>query len=416
MRGPHVLVANVHFAPLTYGGATVVAEEVARALKNQWDYRITAVSTCEMTDLVPYAMICTEQAGIRCYLINLPPHRSQVARYSNPQITERMMEILMVEEPDVVHAHCLQDLGTGPLEAAQDRGIPTILSTHDYWWLCERQFMVRVDEAACGQDPVQLEGCARCLTSRAAGRARRSHLDRVVAGVSQVTYPSRFAKDLAERSGFAKGKGRLWQNGIALPGRDFEHLRQSRRHGDGRFTFGYLGGPATLKGWPLIREAFAGIEREDFAVLLADGSRDGHWWRGVDLSDLPGDWRVQPRFEQAKMDHFYAGIDLLLFPSQWSETFGLVVREALARGIPVIQTDCGGAAAHGLDLGEDLLPVGGGADPLRRRLEYWLSRGPGTVTPFAARSFYDQAAELDAVILSLLSQGDTFRTTPLADA
>jgi glycosyltransferase involved in cell wall biosynthesis len=70
--------------------------------------------------------------------------------------------------------------------------------------------------------------------------------------------------------------------------------------------------------------------------------------------------RIVPAYTQDTMEAFFAGIDVLLFPSQWKESFGLTVREALARDVWVIATEGGGPAdaiAHGVN--GTLIPLDG---------------------------------------------------------
>lgn len=87
---------------------------------------------------------------------------------------------------------------------------------------------------------------------------------------------------------------------------------------------------STIKGWPIIRAAFAQIEREDFRVILVDALPNGEWWTDHSLADSSGTPEIHPKFFQAEMDEFYAQIDTLLFMSQWKETFGLSIGEASA--------------------------------------------------------------------------------------
>ena len=67
------------------------------------------------------------------------------------------------------------------------------------------------------------------------------------------------------------------------------------------------------------------------------------------------DWKIKGKlivsdgFDQETIDEFFNQIDVLLFPSQWKESFGLTVREALVRDIWVIATDSGGTI-------EDIIP------------------------------------------------------------
>ena len=393
MTDRHILICNVFFAPNTYGGATIVAEEVARALRRQTGWRVSALSLWARDDLLPYSATRCHADGIDSYLIALPPHRRAVEAYANPQVTEVLGGLVDTLAPDLLHVHCVQDMGAGVIETAATRDIPVVLSVHDYWWVCPRQFMIRPDQTFCGQSPIDPRACRACVPSMSGLRTRQGVLMRQAAMAGIVTYPSHFALDLCETSGLAPGRGVVWQNGVHPPGPTFFADQKARRAADPRLSFGYLGGPARLKGWHDIRAAFSGLERGDFRVTLVDGSTDASWWTDHRFDDLPGDWQVRPRFGQNDMDSVYAGIDVLLFPSQWKETFGLAIREALARGIQVIQTDSGGTTEHA---GRDhmrLIPIGAGPGPLREQIEAALEIGQTIRAPIPVTRFDDQAAE-----------------------
>ena len=400
----HILLVNVFFAPFSYGGATVVAEQVAHALIRQGGTRVSAVSLISRSDLAAYTVLKADKDGIPNYLINMPSGRDYSQMYDNPQVTQVLAGLIDSLAPDVMHVHCVQEIGAGIFEMAREKAVPTVLSVHDFWWICDRQFMIRVDERYCAQNPVQIENCRACVEDFDAAKARFERLSAMGGLADLVTYPSRFARDLSEASGFAPGKGVVWENGVSLPDDGFFDAQAARRAADPRLSFGFVGGPSQIKGWPIIRRAFAGLTRRDFRGLVVEGSLDGSWWAGHDLSPLPGEWQIYPRFTQAEMDAFYAQIDVLLFMSQWKETFGLAIREALARGIQVIQTDSGGTVEHGAVIPEALIPIGAGPEVLQPQLEATLERGYAGTEPHPVTSFDDQARAfselMDRVLLT----------------
>ena len=388
----HIVVLNVFFAPNSYGGATIIAEQVARELVHRHGRRITAISAMNRPELAPYAVMKVEKDGIRNYLINMPKRRSYAEVYDNPKVAGIVSDLLDMLQPDLVHAHCLQDIGAGVLSRIKQRGVPVVLSVHDFWWICERQFMIRPDQRYCGQDPVKIEDCRGCVADLPRAKTRQSALLAEAAQVDVITFPSQFAHDLSVRSGMTAARMVVWENGVSLPLPGFFEAQAGRRAQDKRLVFGYLGGPSQIKGWPLLKPAFQGLNRDDFAGYLVEGSLDGTWWNGLNLSRLKGDWRIHPRFHQDQMDAFYARIDVLLFLSQWKETFGLAIREAAARGIRVLQTDSGGTTEWAGAQPETMLRIGDGPEVLRDRIERLLKAGADHPAPLAnVTSHADQA-------------------------
>lgn len=403
-RKPSVLVINVFFAPYTYGGATIVAEQVARRLKSEHDYNVTAISVTCNESLAPYSVIKTEHAGVPNYVINLPFHRNYAEAYDNPQVGEAVERLLWRIAPDVVHLHCIQDLGAGLIPMIKRHKIPMVLSTHDFWWLCERQFMIRMDGRYCGQDPIRIENCRLCATDWERARSRDNRLKEAASLVDVITYPSKFSQSLCERSGLKSRRSLVWANGVKLPSDCFFEQQAKRREDtNGRIAFGFVGGPSQIKGWPMIRRAFEMIDRDDFDGYLVDGSMDSSWWTGVDLSGLKGNWQIHPRFTQDDIDSFYAKIDVLLFMSQWKETFGLTIREALARGIKVIQTDSGGTTEHPAAKPAEMLQLGDGPAQLLPHLKRVLEPGGAVQEPLAVTGFSMQTAEMAACLQQLIA-------------
>ncbi|MEM9342005.1 MAG: glycosyltransferase [Pseudomonadota bacterium] len=399
----HVMIINVFFAPQSYGGATLVAEQVAQHLMADHGVQVSAVSAMSRADLQPYAILKAEVGGVVNRMINLPADRSYPLRYANPDVAERITRIVRQVQPDLVHVHCVQDIGADVLAALHGLGVPTVLSLHDFWWLCERQFMVRLDGTYCAQDPVRIEGCRGCVDDFARAQARQSRLDMLAPMADLITCPGEFARGLYARSGFPSDRLTVWENGVRPPGPDFFAAQKARRERDPRHVFGFVGGPSAIKGWPLLQDTFSSVPRGDFCGLLVDGSLDGSWYAGRDLTRMSGEWSVVPRYGQDEIDGFFSQIDTLLFLSQWKETFGLTIREALVRGVRVIQTDSGGTMEHGAAEHARVVPIGCTPSHLLTEVMGALD-GPRGGPPIWVRTYAEQATDFLSLVRPLLGQ------------
>lgn len=123
-------------------------------------------------------------------------------------------------------------------------------------------------------------------------------------------------------------------------GIDTELFSPSKRTAhDGVVRLGYVGRITPEKNVRFLRElecglAAAGVPPFRFLVV-GDGS-EGKWLsRHLENADLPGIRRGESLAEA------YANMDVFTFPSR-TDTFGNVVLEALASGIPAVVTDAGG--------------------------------------------------------------------------
>ena len=104
----------------------------------------------------------------------------------------------------------------------------------------------------------------------------------------------------------------------------------------------FIGGWSVHKGAATLREAFARLHTRDVCLTIIDYglARDEEYM--VDWHETPVCFRGPLALEE--MGAFYATVDVLLAPSTWPESFGLVTREALSAGVWVIATNAGALA------------------------------------------------------------------------
>jgi glycosyltransferase involved in cell wall biosynthesis len=150
---------------------------------------------------------------------------------------------------------------------------------------------------------------------------------------------------------------------VARPGTDPAPLADGSADGASLLAVGAV---TALKGYDVLAAALASLD-------------DLRWTcRGV------GTTAIQPALAaevgttvhltgpltRAELDATYAEADLLVLASR-AETYGMVVTEALARGVPVLASDVGGVR-EALGTGGALVPPGD-ADALATALRTWLT-------------------------------------------
>jgi glycosyltransferase involved in cell wall biosynthesis len=106
--------------------------------------------------------------------------------------------------------------------------------------------------------------------------------------------------------------------------------------------FAFIGGWSVHKGAAVLKEALASVKARNLELTIIDyGLGKGEVrkleWGGLDVCF------TGPR-ALGEMAEFYGSLDVLLAPSIWPESFGLVTREALSAGVWVIGSDVGALA------------------------------------------------------------------------
>jgi glycosyltransferase involved in cell wall biosynthesis len=238
----------------------------------------------------------------------------------------------------VVHVHgYTKSLSASPIRSATDRGFQVVCTLHDFFSACPNGAFFNFNE----NKPCHLKGLSpSCITTNCDKRHFRHKLYRV-------------ARSMAQRhlGNFPAGVG----NYIALSNRSLELLRPYLPRSA---SVHLLANPIAIdRSMPVNVAsntraiAIGRLDPEKGIKMFVDAARQTRFpitlvgegpWRGYaeeyDGCDVTG-WLTRPAvlaaMEQARC---------LVFPSLWYETFGLVVEEAAARGIPAIVSDVSAAA------------------------------------------------------------------------
>jgi glycosyltransferase involved in cell wall biosynthesis len=141
-----------------------------------------------------------------------------------------------------------------------------------------------------------------------------------------------------------------------------------------------VGAVTRIKGQDVLLDALALMDGRGWHCLCVgslerDWAFAAHLRRRVAAGGLHGRVRFTGAQTGVALARSFGGADVLVLPSR-AETYGMVVTEALARGLPVIAADVGGvpeALGHGADgVRPGLLVSPDDPDALRDALRAWL--------------------------------------------
>lgn len=336
-----VMIVNIHFSPESFGGATLVAEETATRL-HAAGHEVVVVTGSHDQRIPPGDYRRYSAEGLPVIAIRHMCDGSVAQQYDNALATAAFERILAATRPDVVHFHAIQMLGVGVVEAAQKAGIPTVVTAHDAWWLCERQFMVRANGRFCGQQAINPDVCATCVPDAAEHLARQQRSLAILATCARVLVPSEFWRSVMVDSGVPSTLVRVNANGVSRPPAGWKRPVRV-----GPLRMGYVGGVNDVKGYPQIIAALQHLKRSDYELKVVDAmSNLGAVGFNQDNWPVPGYVNIVPGYDRDGLDDYFGSIDVLLFPSQWKESYGLTVREAMLRGVWPIVTDGGGTVEN----------------------------------------------------------------------
>jgi Glycosyltransferase Family 4 len=96
-------------------------------------------------------------------IVNNWEFRSFDETYASPRLNDRITSLLDAVRPDVVHVHSLLNLSLDLPRLARERGIPTVVTLHDYPMVCISggQRLHRAEQHVCAT--IDADRCARCF-------------------------------------------------------------------------------------------------------------------------------------------------------------------------------------------------------------------------------------------------------------
>ncbi len=371
-----IALASNNFPPEFQGGTERVTLALASALAELGDdvFVVTGSERPHEGDDV----IEEDVAGLTVLRVPRLPDEVYGLELRRPRLMNVVESLLVERGAEVLHLHHWANLSIELLRRAERRGIPSIATLHDMWTTCPRFFRQPPDGLTC-PDGDGREPCGRCvalsieqpLWKLRLGVANR---DREILAelhtARRVTAPSAScAQSIAAHV--------PWPEPIeVVPHGLLENVSaEVRFDGEPRtpFRVGTFGNLVRSKGVATLVEAMRGVDGAElhlFGKVLEEGL-EGEL---RDLAERGGVTMVNHGWFDAGDRHPARELDLAVFPSQCVESYGLVVEEALARGVPVVVSDLGALSERIGDGG--IVTPAGDAETLRATLQSVVSE-PG---------------------------------------
>lgn len=395
-----ILVVSAHYPPNFVSGGTLQPQRLARGLRDRGHEVSVYAGWLDSARKPLETWTEADETGMSVRWAVTTPWIGWDDRrnWDNPGVTADFAGHLRDVTPDVVHFHSLQGLGAGLLAEAARAGAAVVVTMHDFWWVCSRQFLVDTAMRPCSL--VVDAGCCPCEVDHAWLEGRNRWLACALAHADLVLAPSTPAAEVFAANGVDPARLKVDENGLpgGLPVGD----RPLARH-DGTLRLLYTGGSNPMKGVDVLLAAARRLAPVPGWTLRAYDVDTYLTRSSTSVDGLPVE--VLPAFDPADVEEVYAWAEVLVLPSVMRESHSLVTREALVRGLPVVCTDTLGPEEV-VEPGSNGLVVAAGdaralAGALRRLVEepgLLAALREGASRPPAVRSLDDQVAGLEATL------------------
>jgi glycosyltransferase involved in cell wall biosynthesis len=285
------------------------------------------------------------------------PTRRFLATFGDTPIERDFGRVLDESRPDLVHVQHMMGLPAALLDTLHRRRIPTVITLHDYWWICANaQLVTNYDQSICAGPRRDWFNCSRCALARGGADAlrlaapglspllavRERLVRRGLHNASRIIAPTEFVKTWYTAYGLRDAPIDVLPHGIELPAAVGAH----EAHDPSGLTharFAYIGGLTWQKGVHVLIEAFNRLPAGSELWIAGDESADPAYAASLRASAGPG-VRFFGGLTHAQVWDILGQVDVVAVPSLWYETFSLIVHEAFAAGRPVIASRLGALA------------------------------------------------------------------------
>ncbi len=340
-RPRRVLVVSGIYPPYSFGGAEVMARIGAVGIAGR-GHEVQVLGTYRDSDAPRWKHTLTHDEGtlVHHYSVKYYDNFPGYARHHRaPEAEEAFAELIARWRPEVVHFHNIQTLSHRLIDIAEDAGIATLMTLHDYWPICFKHTRVLNDGRECPRGGFACLSCrpqiedAPEVSMVERNAAVRGSLDRL----RLLLAPAQYIMDRFVENDMPRERLRHHPYGIDLaPFARVAAARQPRTP----LRFGFIGYIGDHKGIFILAEAVKQLVG-DFKLLVY-GVGDKEPDLAAALSSLGNKVEMRGPCPHDRIAEAFAAIDVMVLPALWPDNFPVSIIEALASATVVVASRAGG--------------------------------------------------------------------------
>lgn len=293
--------------------------------------------------------------------------------YDSPVLGEQARHFLAEFKPDVVHVSSCYTLSARPVFQVKQMQLPLVMHLHDYWHICARHTLLHKDDTVC-TGPETTRKCQQCMLAgtkaqTASGKilnpaqqaavferlgkvswltrapslrgilgnyARRREMTLAACAAADVLItPTRFTRDILIANGVPADRLQVINYGNRLA-----WAANVQPTSANQLRVGFLGNVINIKGVHVLIDAYRQLPDRARVQLQIWGNLEVEPAYSEALrASAPAGVIWGGRYTHADLARILSNFDVLVVPSIWYETQGLIIQEAFAAGVPVIVSD-----------------------------------------------------------------------------
>ena len=299
--------------------------------------------------------------------------------YNNQLAAKFFTALLQQFQPDVVHFFHLMRISASVVDICDQRGLPTVLTPTDFWFICPTSQLRLPDGSICAGPDRFGANCVRHLATLkkpglitkilnhipppvfmgmvqmaklpafkhikpfnlvSAMSERKDFMRQRINRINKVLIPTRVMHEALMQQGLDPARVQRCTYGIKLP-----VVSETDHHKNGPLKIGIIG-LGEHKGAHVVIQAVRQLPGLNLVLQIFGRPTDFPAYAEQLKNLANGDHRVQfcGTFKNEEIGDVLVHMDVLVVPSLWFENAPLVIYCAQAVGIPVIGSDMAGIA------------------------------------------------------------------------